>query len=133
MENEFVKYEEAKALNELGFSKPCFGYYVKDTKEFRLINGNLFSNNSYTGTKDFLFTTPTYQQAFRWFRKEHGLYSAIVAKKCWPDQAVTGVEWYMEICGGNGKELGCDGVYSYEEAELALLKKLIQIVKENIQ
>lgn len=35
MQKEFIPYEQALALKELGFDKPCFGYYV-ETKEWIL-------------------------------------------------------------------------------------------------
>ena len=60
--------------------------------------------------------------------KNHGLYSSILPKKSYPDNYVSGVEWYVTICGGDGVEIGPDGTYTYEEAELECLNKLIEIV-----
>lgn len=143
MNKEFIPYEEALALKELGFDEPCFAIYNLGLSEFETANigqirlfSSIFriddkqSNISYINDKNTSkVTAPLYQQAFRWFRKEHGLYSSIIPKKSWPDDYVTGVEWYVNICGGNGKEIGPEGIFSYEEAELACLKKLIEIVK----
>ena len=64
MEKEFVTYEQALALKELGFDEPCFGYYDE--------GGNL-----YTEMVEVL-KAPLYQQAFRWFREKYGLYSCIM-------------------------------------------------------
>ena len=37
MEKEFIPYEQALALKELGFDEPCFGYYyASDKKEIGL-------------------------------------------------------------------------------------------------
>ncbi len=34
MNKEFIPYEQALALKELGFDEPCFGYYVIDRDGF---------------------------------------------------------------------------------------------------
>ena len=121
MNKEFIPYEQALELKELGFDEPCFGWHHSKfhTFEIETVNSNTIDSSIYA---------PLYQQAFRWFRKNHGLYSSIVPKKSYPDNYVSGVEWYVTICGGDGVEIGPDGTYTYEEAELACLKKLIEIV-----
>ena len=132
MEKEFIPYEETLALKELGFDESCLAFY--DGKETNQVYYNSIRNGSgdYEPFKNNerlkWFGAPLYQQAFRWFRKNHGLYSSIVPKKSYPDNYVSGVEWYVTICGGDGVEIGPDGTYTYEEAELACLKKLIEIV-----
>ena len=122
MKKLFVDYDEALELKNLGYDIPCFGSYLEDKT---LDIGGI----RYKVTPSECVLAPTYQQAFKWFRKEHGLYSGITPKKSWPDNVVTGVEWYVEICGGDGKEVGPDGTYSYKEAEIACLKKLIDLIK----
>lgn len=118
MIKEFVPYEQALALKELGFDEPCLMYFSDKSKELLSLSERDIS--FFQGTSNSTFTkAPLFQQAFRWFHKEHGLYSSIVPKKSYPDDYVSGVEWYINICGGDGKEIGPDGVYSYEEAELA--------------
>ena len=74
-------------------------------------------------------SAPLYQQAFRWFREKYGLYASIVPKKSYPDGYVSGIEWVVNICGGNGDEIGPDDIFTYKEAELECLKRLIEIVK----
>lgn len=130
MKNEFIPYEEALALKELGFDIPVTlanqtAYYriEKDSKEIDEISCNegykkMFNEDIYT-------LRPLYQQAFRWFREEHdlhiGIYHQVNGKfDCWTNK-------------GNLLENGkyCD-IDSYEEAELACLRKLIEMVKDNI-
>jgi hypothetical protein len=141
---EFCTDKQSLTLKELGFDEPCFGYYVDG--ELRGVNlgmeelggvkpyyerfGFHTINNHHIENK-IVVTSPLKQQAFTWFREQHGLYSSIVPKKSFPDNYVTGIEWYVEICGGDGKEIGPDGTYTYEEAENACLDKLIEIVKNN--
>ena len=56
MKNEFIPYEQALALKNLGFDEPCFG---------------TASDIDITLRSD--IKMPLYQQAFRWFREKHGL------------------------------------------------------------
>lgn len=74
MEEEFLNYDQALALKELGFNEPCFKGYTEEYKT--LIN---FSNtHTNTSVKNTLptkpFTAPLYQQAFKWFRDEYKLW-----------------------------------------------------------
>ena len=67
MNQEFVTYEQALALKELGFDEPCFGYYFVDDieKELRILK----NEHNWTNT----FHAPLKQQVFRWFRENHNL------------------------------------------------------------
>ena len=124
MEKEFVTYEQALALKELGFDEPCFGAFIG--KELRIFD---FSNDliGYVYNNNLIFGAPTYSQAFRWFRKVYNKLSVI-------DHATGG--WYFvvrEIGGTTDPMLGAISVgslKSYEEAESTSLDKLIGIVKE---
>ena len=79
MENEFVPYEQALALKELGFDEPCFGYYFNESKVLMVISEkdiNYLTGTS--GTSNTTFTSaPTYSQAFRWFREKYRLHQYI--------------------------------------------------------
>ncbi len=115
MEKEFVPYEQALELKELGFDQPCFGYYKY---EELLIQGQ--SKNSDHG---FSISAPLYQQAFRWFREKCGLWQIVMQN--------TDKDWtydIMTIIGMVDYKI-FDVFDTYEEAELECLKKLIEIVK----
>ena len=130
MEKEFVKYEQALTLKELGFDEDCFGFYNLTITKTVIMN-----NNSYGGfglTQDHIIAAPLYQQAFRWFRKEYklnGLLNHYPNTKLW-DYSVHNLEW-------SGKELveyikteDRSVKYStYEEVEQTCLDKLIEICK----
>ena len=82
MEKEFVPYELALRLKALGFNEKCYGYFTRD-KEFFYFDVDDLSS-AYTKNMDNLVvnsvnglecTAPLYQQAFRWFREQYGLYS----------------------------------------------------------
>lgn len=64
MDKEFVTYEIALALKELGFDEECFNYYGYDFQNDRLLISYQQDNSS--------IPAPLKQQVFRWFRKNHG-------------------------------------------------------------
>tara|TARA_R110000868_G_scaffold101359_3_gene279048 strand:- start:297 stop:662 length:366 start_codon:yes stop_codon:yes gene_type:complete len=116
----FVPYEQALALKELGFNEPCFAIY--EDKKWQLVE---FKNSiSYElCLKTDTFPAPTFSQAFRWFRKEHGLYDTI-SKNGYMIEGELNKE-FLRITKLSLK--------SHEEAELACLIKLIEIVKTKIR
>ena len=142
MTKEFVKFEQALALRELGFDEPCFTSYddegdlrnpfdysnseydhnrryIGDTKHF-VYNSELTIEN-FNGNKD-LYTqfiaAPLYQQAFRWFRDTHNCHHTINLNKK-----------YVGIAYSSVVNFSIDEFDTYEETELACLIELIKIVK----
>jgi hypothetical protein len=118
MEKEFVLYEQALALKELGFDEPCFAYF-KD-EEFQYPNPyEPFKNSE---MKSWCITAPLYQQSFRWFREKYGL-KFYIRQDIWN-------HWCSIIMiSKDGEYAGLDDYDTYQEAELECLKKLIEIVK----
>jgi len=110
MNKEFIPYEQALALKELGFDEPCFAKYKSDKLLLNIKWNNIWCEN----INEFEIYAPTYSQAFRWFREKYGLHMSINVKD--------GI-WYFE-------RFSINGFKTYEEAELACLKKLIEIVNE---
>ena len=100
MEKEFISYELALRMKQLGFNEPCFMYWWKGENEYIL--ADLIDDEARTID----FKAPLFQQAFRWFREKHRLKHI----------------WIMD-------ELLDTGEYTYEEAELACLKYCIEIVE----
>lgn len=125
MKNEFIPYEEALALKELGFNEElCYGFYDE------MDNNKPKAGISY-GT---INRAPLYQQAFRWFREEYGIWVTFEYDDC--DCVEADICWYVGKCFKYGigplfltNELG--DFKTYEEAELACLRKLIEIVNQN--
>jgi hypothetical protein len=66
MEKEFIPYEQALALKELGFDEPCFGYY---TNQSHLIIDEIASQQ---GSSE-ITSAPTWQSAFKWFRESDSI------------------------------------------------------------
>ena len=132
MNREFIPYEQAIALKELGFDEPCFGYYYtlngKDWKFAEKSEYYRLDDEINIGGK-FSLLAPLYSQAFRFFREKHNLFGCIDLHTSTP------IHWYIRI----DDIIKNDYVYhsedynlkynTYEEAELECLKKLIKIVK----
>ena len=127
MNKEFIPYEQALELKELGFDDKCFAAM------------DMYSNIDYGSemydwikngetVQSTWAALPLYQQAFRWFREKYNITSEISisanhrndAKK-WM-HSVTNLEVMLYTNSDTTFE-------TYEEAELACLKKLIEIVK----
>ena len=137
MKNEFITYEQALALKELGFDEPCFGYYIETGKWIPASyskEGMVYPSNSDLFPE--WVASPTYQQAFRWFREKHNLHSHIsLGISDEQDRSEFEYDEYTFVIEGV-KELdfnnyGEESFYKTpEEAELACLKKLIEIIKQ---
>ena len=138
MEKEFIPYEQAIELKQLGFDEPCLAFY--DGKETNQVYYNSIRNGSgdYEPFKNNerlkWFGAPLYQQALRWFREVHNLrgfigYRPNVKKFDYHiyDMGLSGMDY---VKGRGMEEWNKDPlVGTYEEAELGCLKQLIKIIK----
>ena len=137
MKKEFCTYKQALALKELGFNELCFTTYDDEGRlrnpfdyersEYEKTNisyiedSTQFLTNESLNSKSNFIIAPLKQQAFRWFREKHGLYSVI-----------DGLEHrqYYKITQLNSYSKEYD---TYEEAEQACLDKLIETLwKKNL-
>jgi hypothetical protein len=122
MEKEFIRYEEALTLKELMISVECMAYYNNGILKIHQDGFRNCKNIDFIAVfnDEKLCAAPLYQQAFRWFREKHKLYSFVFKF----DEGF-GYETYKE-----GVTQTNESFDTYEEAELECLKKLIEIVKE---
>jgi hypothetical protein len=136
MENEFVPYEEALALKELGFDEECFRYYTHGSTN--IMPGELMASKvamAYNMTENqidrFYIKAPLYQQAFRWFREKYNLLGNIYSNAsgyCWEiHDSIGGTHRFDSGESGDCEESGM--FTTYKKAELACIKKLIEILK----
>ena len=113
MEKEFVPYELAVKLKALGFDEPCIATH-----------GYL---ELYINTDDGHLKAPLYRQAFRWFREKYKLHTEI---RTYTEKYFTII---IQECKDIVKYIEYGGIdlkfNTHEEAELACLKKLIEIVE----
>jgi hypothetical protein len=127
MEKEFVPYELALKMKQLGFDEPCFAYYYtlngRDWKFAEKTEYYKLDDNMNIGGK-FTISAPLFQQAFRWFREKYQLHSTItsISQESW--------QWHITKPGESLGKLYDEDFYTYEEAELACLEKLIEIVEQ---
>ena len=143
MEKEFVPYELALRMKQLGFDEPCFGrYYYKES--YPMLNPNsgetelVFEFGQYIKQTEITILAPLYQQAFRWFREKYDLYSWIqlhngyINDSFYPELPIT-FSIMDRKTGNESYERDIPHNYLYktnEESELACLKKLIEIVEQ---
>jgi hypothetical protein len=124
MEKEFVPYEQALALKELGFDEICIATYDED-EYFDFLD---FEQSYYTIPSK-LIQAPLFQQAFRWFREKYDLHHVIKMFGDWDKPQ------FSYIVSGRTMTNPAhmwhyEEENTYEEAELACLKKLIEITKK---
>jgi hypothetical protein len=132
MEKEFVPYELALRMKQLGFDEEYLAIYsnanpktgLYTLKKYRL---KLIKQAS---QKDKGVKAPTFSQAFRWFREKYDLHYCPFPKQHFPDNRINDI-YYYEIFISDGEEIAFDdGTYIIGESlESTALEKLIEIVE----
>ena len=121
MDKEFVPYAESLELKAIGFDEPCFGYYLAGVIKIKEYKNSQNKNSAFYNNT--VCSAPTFSQAFRWFRKNYNLHPAIYPIK---------QHWECDIRhinkDTNSSIFSWHNEFEYEEAELACLRKLIEIV-----
>jgi hypothetical protein len=130
MENlnkEFVPYELALKLKELGFDEPCLAIYDNITDENDKDDSDRFFYIRTEGWPKELFDkvtpVPLFSQCLRWFREKYDLHHVIHQ---FTFKKGTDEEYLAEVAKADDTFSSCR---TYEEAELACLVKLIDIIK----
>jgi len=123
LDSEFVPYNSALRMKALGFDEPCFTYY---SSKGSLVTGLIEIAEGFN-VEDLNKGTlaPLFQQAFKWFRDEHKLYNR-------PLTALRNLD--NKTVHYNGLPSKTPSIYTifydtYEEAELACLEMLLDIVE----
>jgi len=135
MNKEFVPYAEALALKELGFNEPCFGYFENQDMNLVINFNNLplteeqskrpglhIIDNRNSVLPQWATAAPLFQQAFRFFREKYKIRFFI-------QSGMSDLGEFFKVIFPDGEQR----TFSYEtreEAELACLRKLIEIVKK---
>jgi hypothetical protein len=148
MNKEFIPYTEALALKALGFDEPCFGYYVDGELRginlgieelggiepyYQIFGFHTLSNHNIDNQNKIVVTAPTYSQAFKWFRDKHNLYPSInIYNDKWLCVIKSTVSSENEVSGYIVDTInnGHPTFNTYEEAELACLENLIELVEQ---
>ncbi len=136
MEKEFIPYEQALSLKELGFNeRPCFATWIeRDKRDGGGIVIEMWGDEDteYNVISEIL--APTFSQAFRWFRQKLSLCGEIYTVDMGAiDYSFQIRDLYSEDIIHDNFKANTGGYFgtfnSYEEAELECLKELIEIVK----
>jgi hypothetical protein len=122
MEKEFVSYEIAVSLKELGFDEECFSFF-EDVDVLYNSEGTYKYNDNVWEESEVI--APLKQQVFRWFREKYDLtglihigsqeFSYSVNKD---GHRITPLKDYLNYNG------------TYEEAENECINKLIELSKQ---
>lgn len=129
MNKEFIPYEQAFEIRQLGFKKECLGVWQNLKSGKNLVVYEEYDRIFDVPVLGADIGAPLYQQAFRWFR-DTKLSDACVCRYQSRDDG--GIYFYYVINHDYGIEETRhfkEGFYTYEEAELECLNKLIEIVK----
>jgi hypothetical protein len=127
MEKEFVPYELALRLKELGFKGRTLTYYENGKpKLHNAIEGWDFNSSFLT-----CISRPTFSQAFRFFRVKYSICVEIHETTDWEEdnESWSFVIFKYRLGDNDGMISSTIDYDTYEEAELECLKKLIEIVK----
>ena len=125
MNTYFVPKKESLELQKLGFDEPCFAFYNGKFLDYKIKGGDICPPYLSTENIGKCTNAPLYQQVFRWFREKHNIHISI-------GHSVNGK---FDCCTNDVTFTNENGEYcefeTYEEAELACLKKMIKIIKQN--
>lgn len=125
MDEEYVPYKQALELEQLGFDEYCMEacyYEWKNKGVTHILLHTPDSYNSHDGVK-----APTFSQAFRWFREKYNIDISI--NTVYSKYNETTSKKYGGVIDNESVFTNVGFYDTYEEAELACLKKLIELVK----
>ena len=123
MKKEFVTYEIALELKELGFDEECLAWTIPNETNFIISPCEKYGERF-----DKMVQIPTFSQVFRWFREKYNLIPDIQYYGNWNFEIFRIGEFAEPMDDVNVDYTFKGG--TYEETELECLKKLIEIVKK---
>jgi hypothetical protein len=128
LQKDFVPYNFALRMKQLGFDEVCLAIYDNYTDENDKDDSDRFFYIRTEGwNKDVLdkvTPAPLFSQAFRWFREEYNL-KGYVEPVEFLDGTPDTYHWSIfNNCNSGNDQL------THEEAEIACLEKLLEIVEK---
>jgi hypothetical protein len=122
LNREFVIYQLSSRMKAIGFDELCLAWFVSE--EHGLEIGEVVKSDL---IKEGILA-PTRQSAFRWFREKYNLDSFV--KHLYKSTIKVGYYFGIDEYKGVEFQMDFDAWYKTpEEAELACLEKLIEIVE----
>lgn len=125
MENEFVPFELAVKLKDLGFTKNCFGTYCKNLTPLPESHSLWLNSDKWMSSYDMcepICEAPLWQQVFDWFREKHNLHAVVYRI----DGDISAWDW--TINNSPDDDFNTELIETFPEARQACLEKLIEIV-----
>jgi hypothetical protein len=128
MEKEFVSYELALELKQLGFDESCYFAYTRGARE-NLSKPQLFVE-LIDFNKDFTFVSaPTFSQVFRWFEEKYS-YFVDVKTDTTPNE-ILGFDYTIK--SWKFPPMYFDFFKDKREGNIEVIKKMIEMVKKEKQ
>lgn len=130
MNKEYVPYEIALELNELGFDEPCSGWWLS---VITFAGESILPVYEHKPAGSGVLNAPTFSQAFRWFREKHNIKAWVQPFMC---DNTLGTPYLPDDTYSFFIFKDADWVYdaadfdSAEKAEIACVKKMIETIKQ---
>ncbi len=138
MNKEFISYEQALDLKELGFDEPCVAFYngerdlkryMNGDKDWNMLEEQTLINSKITFPNSFA-AAPLKQQVIRWFRDVHMIKGYVSHAQSMGGYKITMWRWNFDNNIGEWEGISPLGTFTtYEEAESVCIDKLIELVK----
>ena len=132
MEDDFVTFEQATKLKELGFDWNCNHYYDASEQINECVDSNVSNYDNFNGNCfiEGVISAPLLSQAQKWLRDNHNIDICIVRS------GIFNKSYYYEIiidCDFNNMIQGNSlPNISYEESLSESIDKALEILKERI-
>jgi len=123
MEKEFVTYEIALELKQLGFDEPCFGWFT----DSYLRIGGVIENKHVQGEGEIL--APLFQQVFRWFEEKYSCF--VDVKTDTTPNEILGFDYYIKSWKFAPKYFNF--FKEKGEGNIKVIKIMIEMVKKEKQ
>jgi hypothetical protein len=122
MENQFITYEIAKQLKDLGFDEPCLACYTAaETIQYPIGVSYDCQERTYYLSGGIL--APLYQQVVDWFIEKHNLHIQVTS---WIERGK--IVWYYSTTE-TGKASLFNCVHVYEKSNLALEAGILKAIE----
>jgi hypothetical protein len=126
-QKQFVNYEIAKALKELGFNEECLGHYISSEGwKYDLTEGSLYIKKSIR-QDELSILAQTWQQAIDWLRDNHNIVVRAIPLFINKAIGLSEIDCYIPHCNGDFLDEEYDTYYKAQE--IAIKKGIEEIFK----
>lgn len=134
--NQFVNYEIALKLKELGFDEECLTYYIPNRKLITEIFPNTFNVSKFNSETNHIYgkkglvSAPLWQQCLDWFREKQDIHIVI---NHYNDEEANQILYDFTIFEKDWNDVS-DYIYyhSFQEAREQAILKAIELIKKDM-